>query len=191
MSINPLEAIVRDNRIIEYFKTALQILNGNANYRFAALLVRSGVLIMLGPSIFVLIVMRLFDVGLGTEKDTSSGLIAVGTFLVGVALIIVGVWHFRIGSVPTVFADALCITIAHGETFQSVIKKIVELEKKALSIEGFSEDELNREMSIGVIDGSKAVSVLEALRSKTINSTNFPEYSVFESDALIQVKRIP
>lgn len=176
---------------LEFVRTVWDLLRGSAHYRFAALLVRSGVALMLGPPAIVIIATRMIDEAVGPDQNHVTDALAIAGFVAGLALVIGGVEFFRRGTAPVRYADVFGITITAGETFESVVNLVAARERKPAVIEGFSDADRQRPLKPGELEMPSAVDLLKALGAQVQTPPPFPKYEVTEDTAAIYVRSLP
>lgn len=118
-----------------------KLLRGSVPHRFAATLVRWGAFLVGGPPLAQIVVLAAIG-EITTQSSVLQDILSVGAFLVGILLILCGVWVFYKHPVSMQLPDAFKLVIPEGWSFRDVALGIV----RDLKFEGFTRDQLNTPM---------------------------------------------
>ena len=175
----------RNMKFLRHLKTAIELLRGNVNYRFAALLVRAGVSLALGPPVVAIIATQLLDVTFDRTGGWVDETVTLGPFVGGVLLIVCGVIFFLKRAQVLKLTDIFEVDFGAGFEFESAARLITERSGKAIEFSGFAPEELKSPIKSRQLKNSTRLEALGALGGLARGSANFPRYKVELGDKIV------
>lgn len=179
--------------IIDMIKTLWRLFKGKTHYRFAAILVRGGVVLLAAPSLFIVIINQVIikHTDLDIEPISNDFL---WTALISVLLFLSAIIIFERGEAREAqrnldpAPDQVNFTIIDGWSFQDTAQAIVKDSKFSVEFHNFSLELMDTEMREKEITVSNEAAALQAIRLHTKNR-DFPTYSISQKDQILTLEK--
>lgn len=153
-------------------------MRGSASHRFAITLVRCGAVLVAGPPFYLAIAIGLLD-RISPQQNYVDACLSVGAFIVGLALIISGVWIFQKNNAAVVIDDEFKFIAQEGWTFKDTAEQIASA--RIIEFRNFTIEQLQAPVKAKELFCVTEINALRML-GMLVAEPNFPNYVVQEHE---------
>lgn len=178
---------ITKRRIIRIALDLWRALKGSLHYRFAVFLVGTGAIFLVGPPVFVFILLHIFEISVDQLGYEINPFWENATKFIGVTLVVVGVWLFLRGErLVRPPRDSFDFRSPDGWSFEQVVRTIAR--RQHVEFVGFLPSELEVKMPRIELAVDDALDAIAVLRERS-GSHSVPAFDVALENSIVVVRK--